>query len=87
MYSIYYTKKAIKDIPKLKASNLENITKALIELIRENPYQAPPRYEKLQGDLQGAYYRRINIKHRLVYQILEDEKAIIIISMWTHYEL
>lgn len=87
MYYIYYTKKEIKDIPKLKASNLENISKALIELIRENPYQAPPRYEKLQGDLQGAYSRRINIQHKRIYEILENEKAVKIISMWTHYEL
>lgn len=86
MYSIYYTKKAKNDISKLKAAKLDTKTKALIELIRENPYQTPPPYEKLQGDLQGAYSRRINIKHRLVYEVLESEKAVKIISLWTHYE-
>ena len=86
MYSIHYTKKAANDIPKLKAAKFDDKAKALIELIRANPYQNPPPYEKLQGDLQGAYSRRINIKHRLVYQVLQEEKAIKIISMWTHYE-
>ncbi len=86
MYSIFYTKKAKNDIPKLKAGRLDSKAKALIELIRENPYQSPPSYEKLQGDLQGAYSRRINLKHRLVYEVLEEEKAIKIISLWTHYE-
>ena len=86
MYSISYTKKAVNDISKLKASKLENKAKVLIDLIRKNPYQTPPLYEKLQGDLQGAYSRRINIKHRLVYEVLEDEKAVKIISLWTHYE-
>lgn len=86
MYSIVYTKKAANDIPNLKAAKLEKKAKALIDLIRENPYQTPPPYEKLQGDLQGAYSRRINIKHRLVYEVLEDEKAVKIISLWTHYQ-
>lgn len=82
MYSIYYTKKAVTDIQKIKASRLDSKPKALIGIIRINPYQKPPHYEKLQG----AYSRRININYRLVYQVLEDEKAIKIISMWTHYE-
>lgn len=86
MFSIVYTKKAANDIPKLKAAKLENKAKALIDLIRENPYQTPPPYEKLQGDLLGAYSRRINIKHRLVYEVLEEENTIKIISLWTHYE-
>lgn len=86
MYSIVYTKKAANDIPNLKAAKLEKKAKALIDLIRKNPYQTPPPYEKLQGDLQGAYSRRINIKHRLVYEVLEDEKAVKIISLWTHYQ-
>lgn len=86
MYSIVYTKKAANDIPNLKSSKLDKKAKALIELLRENPYQSPPPYEKLQGDLQGAYSRRINIKHRLVYEVLEQEKTVKIISMWTHYE-
>lgn len=86
MYSIVYTKKAINDIPKLKSAKLEKKAKALIDLIRENPYQTPPPYEKLQGDLQGAYSRRINIKHRLVYEVLEEKQTVKIISLWTHYE-
>ena len=86
MYSIIYTKKAVNDIPKLKSAKLDKKAKALIELIRENPYQTPPPYEKLQGDLQGAYSRRINIKHRLVYEVFEEEQTVKIISLWTHYE-
>ncbi|AOY75755.1 Txe/YoeB family addiction module toxin [Clostridium formicaceticum] len=86
MYSIFYDKKALKDIPKLKASKLDSKTKALIDILRENPYQSPPPYEKLQGDLQGAYSRRINIQHRLVYEVIEDIQTVKIISMWSHYE-
>ncbi|HJD24127.1 MAG TPA: Txe/YoeB family addiction module toxin [Firmicutes bacterium] len=86
MYAIVYTKKAVNDIPKLKAAKLDNKAKALIDLLRENPYQTPPPYEKLQGDLSGAYSRRINIKHRLVYEVLEEEATVKIISLWTHYE-
>ena len=85
MYSIVYTKKAVNDIPNLKSAKLDKKAKALIELIRENPYQTPPPYEKLQGDLQGAYSRRINIKHRLVYEVFEEEQTVKIISLWTHY--
>lgn len=86
MYTIVYTKKAAADIPKLKAANLDKKAKALIEVLRENPYQSPPPYEKLIGNLQGAYSRRINIKHRLVYEVLEAEQTVKIISLWTHYE-
>lgn len=86
MYTIVYTKKAAADIPKLKAANLDKKAKALIEVLRENPYQSPPPYEKLMGNLQGAYSRRINIKHRLVYEVLEAEQTVKIISLWTHYE-
>lgn len=86
MYTILYTKKAASDIPKLKAAKLEKRAKALIELLRENPHQSPPPFEKLQGDLQRAYSRRINIKHRLVYEVLEVEKTVKVISLWTHYE-
>jgi Txe/YoeB family toxin of toxin-antitoxin system len=71
---------------KLKAAKLDSKAKALIDLIRKKPLQTPPPYEKLQGDLQGAYSRRINIQHRLVYQVIEDQHAVKIISMWTHYE-
>ena len=86
MYQIVYTKKATQDIPHLKAANLEKKAKQLIALLKENPYQMPPTFEKLQGDLQGAFSRRINLKHRLVYQVYEDEKTVKIISMWSHYE-
>ena len=86
MYKIVYTKKAAADIPKLKAAKLDKKAKALIDVIRENPYQTPPPYEKLVGDLQGAYSRRINIKHRLVYEVLDDEQTVKILSLWTHYD-
>ena len=85
-YKIVYTRDALKDIPKLKAVRLDKKVKKLIDLLRENPYQSPPPYEKLVGDLAGAYSRRINIQHRLVYQILENIQTVKIISMWTHYE-
>lgn len=86
MYKIVYRKKAIKDIPKVKSIGLDEKVKNLINLIKENPFQNPPPYEKLVGDLQGAYSRRINIQHRLVYQVFEEEKTVKIISFWTHYE-
>ena len=90
MYEIIYTKKAAADIPKLKAAKLDGKAKALIELIKQNPYQTPPRYERLKGDLEGALSRRNNIQHRLqhrlVYQVLEEIMTIKIISMWSHYD-
>lgn len=86
MYEIIYTKTAVKEIQKLKEIKLDKRAKLLIEIIRKNPFQIPPTYEKLVGDLQGLYSRRINIKHRLVYQVYEKEKIIKIISLWTHYE-
>lgn len=86
MYKIIFTKKAQKDIAKLKSAGLSKKTKQLVELIKINPYESPPSYEKLVGDLSGAYSRRINIQHRLVYSIYEEEKIIKIIRMWTHYE-
>ncbi len=86
MYNIYYTKKALKDKDKLKSVGLSIKALKLIELIKENPYQNPPPYEKLVGDMKGAYSRRLNIQHRLVYSVDESEKAIKIIRMWTHYE-
>lgn len=84
MYSIVYTKKAVGDITNLKSVKLDDKAKALIELMRNNPYKTSPSYEKLQGDLKGAYSRRINIKHRLVYEMYEEDKVIKIISMWSH---
>lgn len=86
MYIIKYRKKCLKDIERLKSIGLANRTKQLIDILKNNPYQNPPPYEKLIGDLNGAYSRRINIQHRLVYQILEKEKIIKILSLWTHYE-
>ena len=86
VYKIVYTKDSIKDIEKLKGANLNKKVLDLIEIIKNNPFQTPPPYEKLVGDLQGLYSRRINIKHRLVYQILENVQTVKIISMWTHYE-
>ena len=86
MYKIVYTKTALKDIPKLKSAHLDQTPKNLIEVIRNNPFQAPPPYEKLVGDMTGAYSRRINIKHRLVYQVYENVKTVKIISLWSHYE-
>ena len=86
MYTLKYHKKALKEITKLKENNLDIKAKRLIDLIKENPYQTPPPYKKLTGDLKGLYSRRINIQHRLVYQVFEIEKIIKIISLWSHYE-
>lgn len=85
MYSIQYSKKAIKDIPLLKGVGLAKKAQELIEVIKKNPYQSPPRYEKLEG-MESTYSRRINKQHRLVYVVLEEEKLIRILRMWTHYE-
>ena len=86
MYKIVYAKMASKDVPKLKAALLTEKAKMLIDLLRENPFQNPPPYEKLVGDLNGAYSRRINVQHRLVYQVYEEEQTVKILSLWTHYE-
>ena len=86
MYKIEYHKKAIKDISKLKQNKLHIKAKQLVDLIKENPYQNPPPYEKILGDLNNFYSRRINIQHRLVYQVFEEKKIIKIISLWSHYE-
>ena len=85
-WNIVYTKQAQKDAKKIASANLKDKTVELIEILRNNPYQSPPPYEKLVGDLTGAYSRRINIQHRLIYQILEEQKSVKIIRMWTHYE-
>lgn len=86
MYRLFYTKRATADIPKLKAAKLDRKARALLDLIHIDPFQTPPPFEKLQGDLQGAYSRRINIKHRLAYEVLEDERTVKILSLWTHYD-
>lgn len=85
-WRIVFTKQAQKDAKKLSASGLKAKAEKLIQILRENTYHTPPSYEKLVGDLSGACSRRINIQHRLVYQIVEDEKTVKIIRMWTHYE-
>ena len=86
MYKIVFTKTAAMDITNLKAAHLNSKARALIDVIRENPYQSPPSYEKLAGDLKGLYSRRINLRHRLVYQVIEEAKTVKIVSLWTHYE-
>ncbi len=86
MYKIVYTKKAIKDIKNLKSHKLDNKAKVLIDIIKLSPFQNPPPYEKLLGNLDGAYSRRINIHHRLVYQVYTQEKIIKVLSLWSHYE-
>lgn len=85
-WQLLYTKAAQKDAKNLKAAGLKDKTLQLLNIIAENPFQNPPPYEKLVGDLTGAYSRRINIQHRLVYQVLEAEKIIKILRMWSHYE-
>jgi Txe/YoeB family toxin of toxin-antitoxin system len=81
-----FTKQAKKDAKKLASSGLRPKAEELLDILRQNPYQTPPRYEKLVGDLAGAYSRRINIQHRLVYQVYEDEMTAKILRMWTHYD-
>ncbi|WP_434688325.1 Txe/YoeB family addiction module toxin [Pseudanabaena minima] len=85
-WKLVYTKQAQKDAKKIAATNLKSKVAELLSIIQVNPFQNPPPYEKLVGDLAGAYSRRINIQHRLVYQAIESEKTIKIIRMWTHYE-
>ena len=85
-WGLVYTKQAQKDSKKLRSAGLKPKAETLLRILEENPYQNPPPYEKLVGDLAGAYSRRINIQHRLVYQIFDDLRVIKIIRMWTHYE-
>ncbi len=85
-WSLVYTKQAQKDARKLAASGLEGKARALLALLEHDPLQNPPPYEKLVGDLAGAYSRRINIQHRIVYQVLAAEQVVKVIRLWTHYE-
>ena len=85
-WRIVFTKQAQKDAKKVTASKLKPKAEKVIEILRQNPFQTPPTYEKLIGDLAGAYSRRLNIQHRIVYQVIADEKTVKIIRMWTHYE-
>ena len=86
MWEIVYTKQAVKDSKRIVESGLTDKTKHLISILEANPFQNPPPYEKLVGDLSGAYSRRINIQHRLVYQVYTAEHTVKILRMWTHYE-
>ena len=85
-WTLVFTNQAKKDAKKLASSGLKPQARRLLDILKKNTYQTPPRYEKLLGDLSGAYSRRINIQHRLVYQILDKIKVVKIIRMWTHYE-
>ena len=85
-YKLVFTKQARKDAKKLAASGLKKNAQALLEILADDPYQSPPRFEKLVGDLTGAYSRRINLLHRLIYQIYDEERIVKVIRMWTHYE-
>lgn len=85
-WKLAYTKQAQKDAQKLAAAGLKPKAKLLLDILAENPFQNPPPYEKLVGDLAGAFSRRINIKHRLVYQVLEEIGTVKVLRMWTHYE-
>lgn len=85
-WRVVYTKQAQKDAKKLSAAGLRPKAEELLEILRQNPYQNPPPYEKLVGDLAGTYSRRINIQHRLVYQILEAEQTVKVLRLWSHYE-
>ena len=86
MWQLYFTKQAQKDAKKLASSGLKSKAQALLDILKDDPYTDPPPFEKLVGDLSGACSLRINIQHRLVYQVLEDEHAVKILRLWTHYE-
>ena len=86
MWELYFTSQARKDAEKLASAGLKARAQEVLDVVQANPYQNPPPYEKLVGDLAGAYSRRINIQHRLVYQVLEEEKAVKVLRLWTHYE-
>jgi len=85
-WELRYTKQAQKDAKKLSTSGLKIKAQTILDIVKENPYQNPPPYEKLVGDLNGAYSRRINIQHRIVYQVIENERVIKVIRLWAHYE-
>jgi len=85
-YKVVFTKHALKDAKRISSAGLKDNAAKLLDILKENPYKNPPHYEKLVGNLSGAYSRRINIQHRLVYQILEDEKTVKVLRMWSHYE-
>ena len=85
-WRVVFTTQAQRDARKIGAAGLRRRAEQLLDILRKNPFQAPPRFERLVGDLKGAYSRRINIQHRLVYQVLEDDRVVKVLRMWTHYE-
>lgn len=85
-WRLLYTKQARRDAKKLTASNLRSRAEELLKILQDDPLQNPPSFEKLVGDLEGAYSRRINVQHRLVYLILQEERVVKVLRMWTHYE-
>ena len=85
MYRVLFSSQAVKDLQKLKNQNLSKKAKELVEIIKQNPYQNPPPFEKLRGNLEGFFSRRINIQHRLIYQVLDDEKIVKVLRLWSHY--
>ncbi len=86
MYRVVFSRKAQKDAKRLAASHLKPQAQKLIELLEENPFQNPPAYEKLTGNLKGCFSRRINIQHRLVYEVFDEDKTVLVLRMWSHYE-
>lgn len=85
-WEVVFAKHALKDAKKLSAAGLRDRAQALLDLLAHDPFQNPPPYEKLVGDLQGAYSRRINIQHRVVYEVFKKERIVRVLRMWTHYE-
>ena len=86
MWELVFTKQAIKDSRKIREAGLKEKTQSLLVVLKEDPFQNPPPYEKLMGDLTGAYSRRITIQHRLIYEVFQKEKIVRVLRMWTHYE-
>ena len=86
IWSVVFAKQAVKDAKKLKASGLKEKAQALLEVLETDPFQNPPPFEKLVGDLSGAYSRRINIQHRLVYEVFSEQRTVRVLRMWTHYD-
>ena len=85
-WKVVFTRQSLKDAKKIKKAGFRSQVESLLDILRDNPFQIPPPYEKLVGDLRGAYSRRINIQHRLVYEVLKKQKIVKVIRMWTHYE-
>lgn len=86
MHRVVFSRKAQKDAKKLASSHLKPQAQCLFDILKENPYQNPPPYEKLSGNLKGCLSRRINIQHRMVYEVFENDKTVLVLRMWSHYE-